>query len=103
MPGGVADTTVSMRLAAFTIHDAFATAALGKPCHLLTSGTASRGVQGAAQARGGRENGDGDGSGAFHGGVPQGLGRRWCARLNACVNPMILPRANYSSVVAHFE
>jgi len=76
-----------MSLAAFTIHDAFATAALGKPCHLLTSGTASRGAQGAVQARGGLENGDGDGSGAFHGGVPPGIRRRWCARLNACVYP----------------
>ena len=40
------ETEVSVGLAGFTVHDSYATAALGKPCHLLTSGAASCPVAG---------------------------------------------------------
>ena len=61
---GADETEVSVGLAAFDVHDSYTSAALGKPCHLLTSGEATHPAAGRPIAA--RHAGD---SGAGTGGV----------------------------------
>ena len=55
---------VSVRLAALTVHDAYASAVLGRPCHLLTSGSVSQRMDAADTTE--ADTFQPSGSGVFH-------------------------------------